>query len=107
MIGPNKGSDENLRWAFGKSERSIETSNKSGLTAGRRPFRCYRLNVKLETGEALISQASAHQLHISGDFTLVDHQNLRRKIAIAVHFDVLRLLQVRIYPHLRTHVDPI
>ena len=53
MIGPNKGSDENLWWAFGKRERSIETSNKSGLTAGRRPFRCYRLNVELETGEAL------------------------------------------------------
>jgi hypothetical protein len=61
-IGPNKGSDENLWWAFGKRERSIETSNKSGLTAGRRPFRCYRLNVELQTGEALISQASARQL---------------------------------------------
>src|ERR1051326_1048730 len=77
MIGPNKGSDENLRWAFGKSERSIETSNKSGLTAGRRPFRCYRLNVKLETDEALIYRASARQLHISGNFTLIDNQKCR------------------------------
>jgi len=41
------------------------------LTAGRRPFRCYRLNVELETGEGLdISgfRASAPhfwQLHIN------------------------------------------
>jgi hypothetical protein len=80
MIGPNKGSDENLWWAFGKRERSIETSNKSGLTAGRRPFRCYRLNVELETGEVLIFQASARQLHISGNFTLVNNQECRFRV---------------------------
>jgi hypothetical protein len=73
MIGPNKGSDENLWWAFGKSERSIETSKQKWiLTAGRRPFRCYLLNVELETVEALIFRASAQQLHISGKFTFVD-----------------------------------
>ena len=82
MIGPNKGSDENLWWAFGKRERSIETSNKSGLTAGRRPFRCYRLNVELETGGALIFRASAHQLHISGNFTLVDQQDVEARQSV-------------------------
>jgi hypothetical protein len=35
------------------------------LTAGRRPFQCYRLNVKLETGEALVFRAFARQLHIT------------------------------------------
>ena len=28
--------------ALGKTERSIDTSIKTGLAAGRRPFRCYR-----------------------------------------------------------------
>jgi len=48
MIGPNKGSDENLRWAFGKRERSIETSKQKWID--RRTAAVPMLSLKCEAG---------------------------------------------------------
>jgi hypothetical protein len=42
-----------------------------GLAAGRRPFRCYRLNVEPGIEGAAISGPSARQLHITDNFTLI------------------------------------
>ena len=50
---------------------------KSGLAAGQRPFRCYRLNVKSETAQALISGLLARQLHITDNFTLINIEDIQ------------------------------
>ena len=56
-----------------------------GLAAEWRPFRCYRLNVELETGEPAISGPSARQLHISDNFTLIDNQPIRIRVIAQAH----------------------
>jgi hypothetical protein len=52
----------------------LMTQRKASPHTVRWPFRCYRLNVELETEEYPISRASARQLHISDNFTISPRQ---------------------------------
>ena len=49
---------------------------ETDLAAGRRPPRCYCVNVKRELARPAFLRGSAPQLHITDNFTLIDDQNI-------------------------------